>query len=229
MMGLFQRWFEKKKDERQGTERKRTEEERWIGLEETNPSEENGFQEVQAEDSFPEIQKTVPKDKSSYTEPFKYLGLIGLATFGGFIIFMSDTPSVDTSDAAKKAIETGMSASLSAGTVLMGEDGHMEPKDHTIEHTSPEEETTVEVWDYAAEDGDYVQILINGEPFTDPFMIKHKPQSFRVPSVGLVQIKGIRDGGGGITYAIHYGLNGHTYFNLAPENQFNTYTLVRSK
>ena len=48
------------------------------------------------------------------------------------------------------------------------------------------------VWDYAAEDGDYVQILVNGLPMTDSFMIRHKPKAFTVPSTGEVQIKGRR-------------------------------------
>ncbi|MDR3177531.1 MAG: hypothetical protein LBT96_00970 [Campylobacteraceae bacterium] len=50
---------------------------------------------------------------------------------------------------------------------------------------------------------------------------------FTAPSVGYVRIKGVRDGGGGITYAIKYELNGVTYFNNAPINRSNTYTLLK--
>lgn len=38
-------------------------------------------------------------------------------------------------------------------------------------------------------------------------------------------VKGIKDGGGGITYAIRYEVNGISYFNGAPEGELNTYTL----
>jgi hypothetical protein len=56
-------------------------------------------------------------------------------------------------------------------------------------------------------------------------MIKNKPREITVPSVGTVQIKGIKDGGGGITYAVRYEINGTSYFNGTPEGQLNTYTL----
>lgn len=61
---------------------------------------------------------------------------------------------------------------------------------------------------------------------TEPFVINHKPKEILVPAKGDIQIKGIRDGGGGITYAVHYELNGTNYFNSAPEGNYNTYTLI---
>lgn len=38
---------------------------------------------------------------------------------------------------------------------------------------------------------------------------------------------GTRDGGGGITYAVHYEVNGTTYFNGTEAGSGNLYTLVR--
>src|SRR5690606_15935234 len=105
-------------------------------------------------------------------------------------------------DEAKQVLADGMSGSVTAGTVLLAADENMAPQDYTITHQSQQESTAIWVWDYAAEDGDYVQILYNGAPMTDAFMIKHKPKRFDVPAVGLVQIRGVRDGGGGITYAV---------------------------
>lgn len=55
------------------------------------------------------------------------------------------------------------------------------------------------VWDYAAEDGDYVQVIVNGSPLGDPFMITNTPVTFTVPTVGEVEILGTRDGGSFIT------------------------------
>ena len=140
----------------------------------------------------------------------------------------NSSPTVDKSDAAQQAITEQVSTSLSVGTILMSSDENIGAKDYTITHDSNQDESKIWVWDYAAEDGDYVQILVDGTPIGDAFMIKNKPQEFMVPTTGTVQVKGIRDGGGGITYAVRYELNNTNYFNSAPEGEFNTYTLVRN-
>ncbi len=158
--------------------------------------------------------------------PLKLLGLFSAAAFVLMLVF-SSSPSVNTTDAAKNALRDKVSTSLSAGTILLGKDENIGAQDYTITHNSDKEETRIWVWDYAAQDGDYVQVLVNGTPFGEAFMIKNKPREITVPSTGDIQIKGIRDGGGGITYAVRYELNGTNYFNTAPEGEFNTYTLVR--
>ncbi len=89
------------------------------------------------------------------------------------------------------------------------------------------DENKIHIWDYAAEDGDYVQILVDGVAICEPFMIKNKPVVFTVPSTGEIQVLGVRDGGGGITYAVHYDVNGTTYFNGTDVGNGNLYTLIR--
>ena len=134
---------------------------------------------------------------------------------------------VDVSSDASEAMEMHMSKSLAAGTRLLEKDESYIGGDLTISHSSEEEETTIYVWDYAAEDGDYVQILVNGNSLGDPFMIKNKPVSFSIPAVGEVQVLGTRDGGGGITYGVYYEVNHTTYFNGMDEGGDNLYTLIR--
>ena len=167
------------------------------------------------------------EEKKRTDRPLKWFGGVGIATFAAVFIFSGSSGTTMTGDAAQQALADKVSTSVSAGAVLLSSDENIEPQDHTIEHQWAPENTAIWVWDYAAEDGDYVQILLDGAPFTDAFMIKHKPKQFTVPAVGLVQIRGVRDGGGGITYAVRYELNGTTYFNSAPEGEYNTYTLVR--
>lgn len=184
---------------------------------------------------------TVTKESSNYSferqavqnqsnkkkdKPLKIFGALCIALFIISMIFDS-TSSVNTSDAAKNALVDKVSTSLSAGTILLANDENIGQQDYTIAHKYDKSDTKIWVWDYAAEDGDYVQVLVNGTTVTDAFMIKHKPVEITVPAVGEVQIKGIKDGGGGITYAIRYDLNGTNYFNYAPEGEFNTYTLIR--
>lgn len=157
---------------------------------------------------------------------FKWFGslclVVGIAAF-----ILSGTSRVDTSVSAQNALQNKVSTAISAGVFLLSADEEIQAQDHTITHSSDSEESQIWVWDFAAEDGDYVQVLVNGASITEPFMIKHKPRTFMVPTTGDVQIKGIKDGGGGITYAVRYDLNGTSYFNGAPEGEFNTYTLVR--
>ncbi len=157
----------------------------------------------------------------------KVLGVFGIAVFIAVMALGSSSSSIDTNAAARDALSNGSATSLAAGTLLLKQDENIGEKDYTIIHQSSDNETKIWVWDYAAEDGDYVQVLIDGAPLTDAFMIKHKPKELTVPATGNVQIKGIRDGGGGITYAVRYDINGTSYFNSAPEGEFNTYTLVR--
>lgn len=140
------------------------------------------------------------------------------------------TTSVDTSQAAQEALSTGVSSTLPIGTRLATNDSETsaEPTDYTVEGEMSESTTTLYMWDYAGEDGDYVQVLVNGDPVTEEFMIKHQPREITVPTSGTVQIKGIHDAGGGLTYAAYYDLNGVTYFNNAPEGVLNTYTIAAS-
>lgn len=155
----------------------------------------------------------------------KIFGIICIVVTIITIVF-TEGSSVNTSESAKNALKNRVSTAVSAGTILLSKDENAETKDYTITHNSNAKDTKIWVWDYAGEDGDYVQILVNGAPIGDAFMIKHKPKEFTVPSVGKIQIKGIRDGGGGITYAVRYDINETSYFNEAPEGESNTYTLT---
>ena len=171
-------------------------------------------------------EKDKDKDKDKEKKRFKLFGLATLAIGIVFCIFSAGT-TVDKSEAANDALKNKVSTKISAGAVLLTADEEMTSEDPTIVHNSKEDKTKIWVWDYAAEDGDYVQVLVDGTPISESFMIKNKPREFTVPTVGEIQVKGIRDGGGGITYAIRYEMNSTTYFNGTPEGEANTYTLIR--
>ncbi|MDN4608464.1 hypothetical protein [Sporosarcina highlanderae] len=158
--------------------------------------------------------------------PLKIFGAICLAIGIGTVAFSGST-SPSSSEAAKNALETKVSSGVSAGTILLRSDENIGAKDYTIEHTHAGDQAKLWIWDYAAEDGDFVQVIVDGVPTSEPFMIKHKPKVITVPAIGTIEVKGIRDGGGGITYAVRYEANGTSYFNSAPEGEFNTYTLKR--
>lgn len=159
-------------------------------------------------------------------KPIKAFGVVCVVISIASFIYIG-TSKVDTSQAAKSALENKVSTEVSAGTILLSKDENIQGGDYTITHNSDVKDTKILIWDYAAEDGDYVQVIVNGAPLGDSFMIKHKPREITVPAVGEVEIKGIRDGGGGITYAIRYDINGTSYFNSTPEGESNTYTLIK--
>lgn len=183
--------------------------------------------EDQVSDKFedPERELDEKANRKKIDRPLKIFGGICIAV-AIIAMFFSGGSSVDTSESAKNALKNGLSTGVSAGIILLSKDENAEAKDYTITHKSGAKDTKIWVWDYAGEDGDYVQVLVNGAPIGDAFMIKHKPKELTVPAAGKVQIKGIRDGGGGITYAVRYDINGTSYFNGTPEGELNTYTLT---
>lgn len=167
------------------------------------------------------------KNKTRADKKLKITGLMLSGLFVASIFFMPTSSSVNTSDEAKLALENQMSTQLPIGVRILSDDENLAGQDLTITHSSPAEENKIHIWDYAAEDGDYVQILVDGVAIGDPFMIKNKPVSYTVPTTGEIQVLGTRDGGGGITYAVHYEVNGTTYFNGTDVGDGNLYTLVR--
>lgn len=192
----------------------------------------NQYQSLEEERQY--IPQSAVQGQDDKTSPFtkrikRGAGILLIAGIAAMVVFGMSDPSktVDTSAEAEEAIKTHMSTTLAAGTKLMSEDDNYIGGDLTITHNSADDDTTIWVWDYAAEDGDYVQIIVDGTPLGDPFMIKNKPVSFKVPTVGEVQVLGTRDGGGGITYAVYYELNQTTYFNGVNQGGSNLYTLIR--
>jgi len=197
------------------------------------PSAEEAGAKLRQEKSYMNVSKTIHDDEQKRrNKPLVVFGAFCMAIFLGamtFSLIISPGNAPNTSSAAKEALKNKVSTTLALGTVLLSEDENIGEQDYTLTHAQTgQNDTRIWIWDYAAEDGDYVQVLVNGIPHSAPFMIKHKPVLFNLSIdglVGQVQIKGVRDGGGGITYAVRYELNNTTYFNSAPEGEFNTYTL----
>lgn len=171
--------------------------------------------------------KTKKKHKTMADRKLKATGLVLMALFAVSIFLAPSSTSVNTSEEAVQAVESGMSTQLPIGVRILTDDENLAGQDLTITHSSPSDESKIHIWDYAAEDGDYVQVLVDGVTIGDPFMIKNKPVVYTVPTTGEIQVLGTRDGGGGITYAVHYEVNGTTYFNGTDVGDGNLYTLIR--
>ncbi len=191
---------------------------------------------INVPESEPEHINNVPirqtndirSERKKIEGPAKIFGWICLVlSVATFIAYDNAYTSIDESKEAQILLEEQASTVISAGTILAYSDESGTATDYEIVHSSNQDSTTIWVWDYAAEDGDVIRVLVDGQPITKNIMIKHKVVEITVPSTGLVQIEGVHDGGGGITYAVRYDINGTTYINTAPEGECNTYTLRR--
>lgn len=132
------------------------------------------------------------------------------------------------SEEAALVMEAQISSTLGIGSILSSSSEKTLPeKDFVISHSSQEDETKIWIWDYSSEDGDYIQILVNGTPLGDPFMISYIPIPYTVPATGEIKVLGIRDGGKGISYGIFFELNQTAYFNGTSEGSENLYILTR--
>ncbi len=136
--------------------------------------------------------------------------------------------SVQNGPLAEKALETRMSTSLAVGVRLASSDDHYTGGDMAVTHNATAGKVQMWVWDYAREDGDYVQILVNGRALGEPFMLRNEPVSFMIPAVGEIRICGVWDGDDrGITYGVYFGAGRTIYFNGMDRGGSHLYTLSK--
>lgn len=156
----------------------------------------------------------------------RYLSVFSIVLAAAAFYFSG---SVQYSEAGHQAIQNGVSKELASGVQLFYQDNQkMKQTDFRLDMSGADDKTKLYIWDYSAEDGDVVQVFVNNKAVTNKIVIEHRPYIVNVPTNATVQIKGIRDGGGGgITYAVYCEYNKTSYFNVAPKNGCNTYTLER--
>lgn len=84
------------------------------------------------------------------------------------------------------------------------------------------------IWDFAAEDGDIVEVRVNGKTINSRVHLLNEPKAIEIPVPGKVEIIGVKDGVGGITYGVKFpgNVSNRAYFNVAPEGSSNTYTVL---
>jgi hypothetical protein len=118
------------------------------------------------------------------------------------------------------------SVAAPAGTVLAKTDTTTRSGNYEITVPGTGDSTLMLVWDYAAEDGDMVGVLVNGDPLGEAFTIYHGARVIRVPANADVQVIGTYDGGGGITYAVNFPEAGKSIVNGIAAGDTNLYRLA---
>ena len=178
--------------------------------------------------------ETIEKEETIYSSDLRNKWLDKrLKWFGSMLLFIflfvvfSTSTSTENTKATRDALETHQSTEITEGTVLLKKDENIGSENFIISHMPATDGINMWIWDYAKSDGDYVQVFINGEPYIDSFMIKNKPRAIILPTVGSIQIKGIKDGGQSITYAVRFDSVGISYFNSIAEGESNTFQLKR--
>jgi hypothetical protein len=81
------------------------------------------------------------------------------------------------------------------------------------------------IWDFNSEDSDEVQILVNGQPLKEKLILATDPAAISIPVPSTVTVKGLKDNGGGISYAVKFPNDKITYYNVVSVNAGNTYTV----
>ena len=128
-------------------------------------------------------------------------------------------------DATPSAVTTG-DLVVAAGTILATVDSRSTSQDPTLEFPEGTKEADLLVWDYAAEDGDWVRVEANDVPVGEAFPIFHAPTRIRVPVGTTFKVIGVKDGGGGgVTYAVNVPSLRTTILNGTDVGAANTYSL----
>ncbi|BCN29871.1 hypothetical protein [Anaeromicropila herbilytica] len=166
-------------------------------------------------------------ERKEREKPLFILGLV-LICISFCFIYLDQGTKWDNSKVAMDALKYRVSTELKPGTAMQSAKYENElSKDVKIKNNTNKKKTKIWVWDYADEDGDYVQISVNGKEIGDPFLILNKPRVFTIPAEGEIEIKGIKDGINGISYAIKFDFNGTSYLNLVNEGKVNKFSLVK--
>lgn len=93
-----------------------------------------------------------------------------------------------------------------------------------------EGQTYIVLRDNGAEDGDYVTVSVNGRVYATGVFLRNAGNSVHVPlkpGPNLVQIRGVRDGGGGVTLAADVSNQGNMTNTPFPEGATAMFYILR--
>jgi hypothetical protein len=128
---------------------------------------------------------------------------------------------------AEEVVANRISKSTIAGESLMTDETNagITAKDFEVTVGDSGGEAKMLIWDFNSEDNDEVQILVNGQPVKEKLILANNPAAISIPVPSTVTIKGLKDFGGGISYAVKFPNDKITYYNVVSVNAGNTYTV----
>ncbi|WP_160725301.1 hypothetical protein [Bacillus sp. USDA818B3_A] len=185
---------------------------------EYNPS----LSEYDQEQTEPEIvphQRSIRKSTGWAT-----LIIIGMAILGSFF-----TTSYSDEGTEEEVVANRISKTTTAGESLIKDEtnSNIRAKDFEVTNAGTDGgEARMLIWDFNKEDLDEVAILVDGVPVKEKLIITENAAALSIPVPSKVTISGVKDVGGGISYAVKFPNNETTYFNVVSVGQSNTYTVL---
>ncbi|MEI5905868.1 hypothetical protein WAK64_02150 [Bacillus spongiae] len=145
---------------------------------------------------------------------------IGLSMILGSLSYTSE-------GSAKEVVANRISKSTMAGeTPFTGEtNAGITAMDFEVTVGDSGGDAKMLIWDFNSEDSDEVQILVNGQMLKEKLILANNPAAFSIPVPSTVTIKGLKDNGGGISYAVKFPNDKITYYNVVSVKAGNTYTV----
>ncbi|WP_394233633.1 hypothetical protein [Niallia oryzisoli] len=152
------------------------------------------------------------------------LVLIGISILGGFF-----TTSFTDEGTAEEVVANRISSATAAGEELFSVESNANIESRNFEVTDAGRdggEARMLLWDFNAIDFDEVAVFVDGAPIKEKLILSDNAISISIPVPSLVTISGVKDNGGGISYAVKFPNNHNTYFNVVTVGGSNTYTVL---
>jgi len=152
------------------------------------------------------------------------LTIVGIAILSGFL-----TTSFSDEGTAEEVVANRISTATEAGENLFTEEtnANIEARDFEVTNAGSDGgEARMLIWDFNLVDFDEVAVLVDGVPVKEKLILSENAAAISIPVPSTVTVRGIKDVGGGISYAVKFPNNKSTYFNVVTVGQSNTYTVL---
>ncbi|MFP7297030.1 hypothetical protein [Neobacillus niacini] len=152
------------------------------------------------------------------------LTIVGLAILSGFF-----TTSFSDEGTAEEVVANRISNATEAGESLFEEEtnANIEARDFEVTNAGGDGgEARMLIWDFNKVDLDEVAVLVDGVPVKEKLILSENAAAISIPVPSTVTVRGVKDLGGGISYAVKFPNNDTTYFNVVAAGQNNTYTVL---
>ncbi|WP_114571937.1 hypothetical protein [Exiguobacterium flavidum] len=168
-------------------------------------------------------QEIIPHEHSHRKVVF--LGTICTVILAATLGMISNFSSSEGS--AEEMVANRISKSTAAGETVFTEETNsgISARDFEVTLGDSGGEAKMLIWDFNSEDNDEVQILINGQLMREKLILAHNPAALSIPVPSTVTVKGLKDNGAGISYAVKFPNDKVTYYNVVSVNSGNTYTV----
>ena len=127
----------------------------------------------------------------------------------------------------EEVVANRVSSETFAGEVFFEDEANagIEARDFEVALGDSGGEAKMLIWDFNSEDLDEVQIIVNGQMIKEKLILTNNAAAISVPVPSTVTIRGVKDSGGGISYAVKFPNSKAAYFNVVGVGAGNTYTV----